>query len=86
MPGSFENVVLQISTRRRVDLDAASSQMVRDAATGTWGATGRFNVGITDSYTQRYRFIVDLVGDEQAAVYDPRNSETHGERHRYSRR
>jgi Mg-chelatase subunit ChlD len=73
--GTIENVVLEIS------LDgghswARSYQMVHDAATRSWSAVGRFDIGIIDSDSQRYRFIVDLVGDQQEAIPDARNMHT----------
>lgn len=68
----IENVVLQIS----IDQGATWTrqyEMVRDEATRSWSAVGRFNTGIVDDVTQRYQFIVDLVGDEQSVIPDARN-------------
>jgi hypothetical protein len=67
----IENVVLQVSVDHG-DTWTRQYQMVRDVATRSWSAVGRFNTGAGDE-SQWYQFIVDLVGDEQTVMPDARN-------------
>ena len=69
-PGSIENVILEVD-RDGIwgNGDEAYYEMTRDAATSTWGASGRFYMGAETWY----RFMVDLVGDDQVPVADARH-------------
>ncbi len=66
-PESLENIVLQIST----DSGSTWTREYQMTDMGDfWQATGRFDVDTT----HHYRFLVDLVGDEQETVIDARNT------------